>query len=167
LGNGLFLYMMNHSDDILQTVDQRVHRIVEDVLVGTPLYVVEIVVRGVKGSRVVEVYVESDDALGVDTLAKVNREVGFLLETEEVIEGRYTLNVSSPGVDRPLRLPRQYKKNIGRTLKVKYMNEEKRLNVQGELINTAEEFIELNVKGGTLQRISMDDIVESKIVLPW
>ena len=167
LGNGLFLYMMNHSDDILQTVDQRVHRIVEDVLVGTPLYVVEIVVRGVKGSRVVEVYVDSDEALSVDTLAKVNREVGFLLETEEVIEGRYTLNVSSPGVDRPLRLPRQYKKNIGRTLKVKYMNEEKRLNVQGELINTAEEFIELNVKGGTLHRISMEDIVESKIVLPW
>ena len=80
--------MMNHSDDILQTVDQRVQRIVEDVLVGTPLYVVEIIVRGVKGSRVVEVYVDSDDGLSVDALAKVSREVGFLLETEEVIEGR-------------------------------------------------------------------------------
>ena len=166
-GNGLFLYLMNHSDDIAQTVDQKVHHIVEGVLTNSTLYVVEIIVRGVKGSRVVDVFVDSDEGLDVNTLAKVNREIGFLLETEEVIEGRYTLNVSSPGVDRPLRLPRQYKKNVGRTLKVKYMTEDKRQSIKGELVNTAEEFVELKLPGGKLQRISMDEIVESKIVLPW
>ena len=159
---------MNHSDDIAQTVDERVRRVVEDVLAAFPLYVVEIIVRGVKGSRAVDVYVDGDEGVAVDTLAKVNREIGFLLETEEVIEGRYTLNVSSPGVDRPLRLPRQYKKNIGRTLRIKYMEDEKRSVVQGELINAADEFVELKAKGGnTTQRVSMEDIVESKIVLPW
>lgn len=165
--NGLFLYIMNQSNDIAQTVDQRVQSIVDDVLSGSSLYVVEIIVRGVKGSRVVEIYVDSDEGLNVDALAKVNREIGFMLETEDVIEGHYTLNVSSPGIDRPLRLPRQYKKNIGRSLKVKYMEEEKRRNVRGELIETADEFIELKLPGGKHQRISMNEIIESKIVLPW
>ena len=161
------MYMMNYSDDIAQTVDQRVQRVVEDVLTDFTLYVVEIVVRGVKGSRAIDVYVDGDEGVNIDTLAKVSKEIGFLLETEEVIEGRYTLNVSSPGIDRPLRLPRQYKKNIGRTLKVKYMEEDKRLVVQGELINAAEGFVELKVQGDKHRHISMDDIIESKIVLPW
>ena len=158
---------MNDFNNITQTVDERVQRIVEDVIAGSSLYIVEIIVRGVKGSRVVEVFVDSDQDLSIDTLAKVNREVGFLLETEDVIEGHYTLNVSSPGLNRPLRLPRQYKKNIGRTLKIKYASVEKRLVVKGELIQAAEEFVELKLAGGNVQRISMDEIIESKIVLPW
>ena len=158
---------MNDSTDITQTIDQRVRRVVEEVLTDDSLFIVDIVIRGVKGSRVVEVYLDSDTVLGVDILAKVNREIGFLLETEDVIDGRYTLNVSSPGLERPLVLPRQYKKHSGRPLKVKYKTAEGQSVKKGTLSDSNEEYIELELPGGSVDRILISDIIESKIVLPW
>ena len=159
--------MMNDSTDITQTIDQRVRRVVDDVLTDDSLFVVDIVIRGVKGSRVVEIYLDSDTNLGVDMLAKINREIGFLLETEEVIDGRYTLNVSSPGLDRPLKLPRQYKKHVGRPLKVKHKKDDGHSIAKGTLSDSTEEYIELTSPKGETNRILILDIIESKIVLPW
>ena len=105
-------------------VTERVQALVEEVLAGSPHFIVELEVRGAPGSQAVDVFIDSDEGLGVDTLAEISREVAFLVEAEEVIAGHYRLNVSSPGVDRPLKLPRQYKKNVGRTLRVHYQKPE-------------------------------------------
>lgn len=161
------MYMMYDSSDISQTIDQRVQRVVEEALTDESMFIVDLTVRGVKGSRVVEVFLDSDNGLGIDTLATLNREIGFLLETEEIIEGKYTLNVSSPGLDRPLTLPRQYKKNKGRSLKVKYKTEDGHSLLKGELLDSDEAFIEVKSSSGEVQRIPMEDVIESKIILPW
>jgi ribosome maturation factor RimP len=56
----------------------------------------------------------------------VSRHVGFHLEEENVIETAYNLEVSSPGIDFPLSSPRQYAKNVGRTLGIKMADGVKR-----------------------------------------
>lgn len=147
----------------------RVTELVEEVIEGSPVFVVEVDVRGTQGSRVVEVYVDSDTELDVDELARINREVGFLLETEDLIAGRYSLNVSSPGLDRPLSLPRQYKKNIGRGLRVHYAKEDGSGNteVEGDLIAADEEGIEVTASESDIRRIQYDDIIWAKLQLPW
>ena len=62
------------------------------------------------------ILLDSDEGIGIDQCGALSREIGALLD--EKIEDAYVLEVSSPGVDTPLRLARQYKKNVGRSVKV-------------------------------------------------
>jgi len=84
--------MSDPANMTVETPAARVQALVEEVIFDSPLFLVDLIVRGHKGSRVVEVYLDSDRPLDVDALARISREVGFLLDTEEVIDGKYTLN---------------------------------------------------------------------------
>ena len=68
-------------------VDARVKTLVEEVLAGSSHFLVELEVRGAPGSQAVDVFIDSDEGLGVDTLARISREVAFLFDAEEVLAG--------------------------------------------------------------------------------
>ena len=72
-----------------------------------------------KGTGRVSVFVDSDEGLKIADCAAFSRKLGDRIEEEELFDNPYKLEVSSPGLDRPLLLVRQYKKNIGRDLKVR------------------------------------------------
>lgn len=148
--------------------EQKVMAIVEEVLQGTDSYVVEVSIRGNKGSRVVEVFVDSDTGTSVDELARISREVGFVLDTDEVIDGRYSLNVSSPGVNRPISLPRQFPKHVGRKLRVRYRTEgEETKEEEGALESASESGIALRVSGSRKLQLNFEDVIEARVLLPW
>lgn len=148
---------------------ERVHTLLEEVLAGSPHFLVELEVRGTAGSQAVNVFIDSDDVLDAGMLAKINREVSFLIDTEGAIVGGYRLNVSTPGLDRPLKYPRQYKKNVGRDLRVHYRKPDGDgyTEVLGTLETAAEDAIEVRAKGGDNRRISYTDILWAKVQLPW
>ena len=147
----------------------RAQGLVEEVLADTPHFLVAFEVRGAPGSQAVDVFIDSDDALGADTLAQISREIAFLFDTEDVIAGRYRLNVSSPGVDRPLKLPRQYKKNVVRMLRVHYHKPsgDGYTEVLGKLAAADDEGIDVAAAGGQRRRIHYGDILWAKVQLPW
>jgi ribosome maturation factor RimP len=73
--------------------------------------------------QVVRVVVDGDEGVNLDTVADLSREVSAALDADEqvggaVIPGEYVLEVSSPGVDRPLTEPRHWRRNIGRLVNV-------------------------------------------------
>lgn len=144
----------------------RVHALAEEVAAATALFVVDVEVRGQKGSRVLEVYVDSDEGVGLDQLADYSRDLGFLLETEDVVAGRYNLNVSSPGANRPLRLPRQYRQHVGRLLRVMTGEGEDRQTRTGTLTAVRDEGLELDVEG-TPEFVAFEDVAEARVQLPW
>ena len=81
------------------------------------LYLLEILRRGRQNSTVLEVIVDAEEGVDLDALAELSRSVGGILdEEEEAIKGRYRLEVSTPGLDRPLKHDWQYRKNIGRLI---------------------------------------------------
>lgn len=122
-----------------QTIADRVQELTEEVIVGTKYFLVDVTVRGHKGTRVVEVYVDSKEPYGHDDLAVISKEVGFLLDIEDVVEGSYKLEVSSPGIKRPLTRPAQFEKNVGRSLRVRHQMNEKEEIVVGELMAADED----------------------------
>jgi ribosome maturation factor RimP len=173
LGYGRFLQHIVEMTEKGHTVSdprlEKVRAAVEEVIANSPLFLVDVAIRGRSGSQVVEIFIDSDEALDVEELARVNREVGFLLDTEEVFTDRYSLNVSSPGVDRPLGQPRQYKKNVGRTLQVSYLteNQESEKSVIGLLTASDERAIELKLPDGDSLRLPYENIKVAKVKLPW
>ena len=104
----------------------------------------------------------------VDELARISREVGFVLDTDEVIDGRYSLNVSSPGVNRPISLPRQFPKHVGRKLRVRYRTEgEETKEEEGALESASESGIALRVSGSRKLQLNFEDVIEARVLLPW
>lgn len=78
-------------------------------------FLIEIALR--KNNKL-EVFVDSDSGITFSTCKRLSRYLEQYLDEEQWLGEKYTLEVSSPGTDRPLELKRQYQKNIGRQLKI-------------------------------------------------
>ncbi len=148
-----------------ESLKSQIRAIAEDV-VRPPMFVVETIVRGNKGSRVVEIYVDSEGDLSVDALAAVSREIGFLLDAKDCIDGRYKLNVSSPGADRPLVRPVQFKKNRGRKARVLF-SEYGRPPVEGTLEDADDEGFLIQTGKNRKNRLGYEEVKEVRVLLPW
>lgn len=71
------------------------------------------------GGKIVRITVDAESGLGVDRIAELSRGISRLIDDEDPFPGSYTLEVSSPGLERKLRLPRHFEKATGRLVKVK------------------------------------------------
>ena len=91
--------------------------IVEDLINKEQEFLVGVQVSGNPGSRKITVQIDSDKGLDINTCSQLSRQLSEILDERDIVEGGYTLEVSSPGLDQPLRLARQYRKNIGRMIK--------------------------------------------------
>ena len=73
--------------------------------------------------QVVRVYIDSDKGIDVDDCAAVSRQLNLALDAERLIDGDYMLEVSSPGLDRPLFTPAHYQRYVGSEVKVRLVAE--------------------------------------------
>lgn len=81
-------------------------------------FLVDVVISAKRGPKKVLILLDGDHGVTIDHCARLSRILGQLLDEEELIDDKYMLEVSSPGVDYPITLDRQYRKNIGRNIKV-------------------------------------------------
>lgn len=90
-----------------------------------------------------EIFVDSDSAMDFRKCQRISRFVESYLDEEKPLGESYTLNVSSPGVDRPLKFHRQYVKNVGRNLEVTTNDGEKHA---GKMTAAADDHLVLEAK---------------------
>jgi ribosome maturation factor RimP len=99
-------------------VKEKIIALLSTLLEDDKFFIVEVQVSPSKIRPKVTVLIDSDAGISIDECAEISRKLDDLIEAEELILHAYTLEVSSPGVDYPLAMPRQFRKNIGRTLRV-------------------------------------------------
>jgi ribosome maturation factor RimP len=127
-------------------------------------YLVEIVVK--KNDKI-EVYIDSDTVLNLRNCQRISRHLEHLIEENGWLGEKYTLEVSSPGVDRPLKLHRQYKKNIGRRIRV--INDEDE-TMEGKLTAVTEDSITVIKKEKKKEEeliLPIDKIKKAKILVSF
>jgi len=78
----------------------------------------DVEVKRAAGGQLVRLYVDKRGGIGLDDLQSVSEEVSAILDAEDPIEGHYTLEVSSPGLDRPLKTEEDYRRFAGRLAKL-------------------------------------------------
>jgi len=145
----------------------RVRGYVNDLVQRDDLFVVDVSVRGRKGSQVVEVFLDGDNGISVNELASVSRELGFLLDAEDVIRGKYHLNVSSPGPELVLVMPRQFPRHKGRLLELTLGSGESEETVVGTHAGMdGPDAVVLDTKSGS-RTVALSDIVKARIKYPW
>lgn len=111
-------------------------------------FVVDIVASSKTGSKKIVIIVDGDQGISIDDCAELSRQVSKALDDSNMINENYLLEVSTPGVDHPLKLKRQYKKNIGRRLKVTLHDK----IVEGKLAEVDEEKITLIHETGAAKK---------------
>lgn len=100
------------------TLTDQINEFLQPYLEDGKYYIVDLQVSGAKVRPKVSVLIDCDGGITIQECARISRKLANDLEAGEVLDEAYTLEVSSPGLDQPLRLVRQYKKNIGRLLKL-------------------------------------------------
>lgn len=95
-----------------------IEELVERHLENESLFVVDIVITGNQEHSKVLIVLDGDEGVSINECAQISRKVGADIEEEELITGKYNLEVTSPGLDQPFKLKRQYVKNIGREVRV-------------------------------------------------
>lgn len=114
--------------------------------------------------RVLRVAVDRDGGVSMDDIADATREISRLLDDSDALgEAPYTLEVSSPGVDRPLTLPRHWRRNIGRLVKVTTTNGS---TVTGRVLESGDESARLDVNGKT-RDVLFEDVAKAKVQIEF
>jgi len=151
-------------------IEKRVTELVEEKIADRPdLFLVDVQMHG---SGILSILVDGDNGVAISDCVAISRHVCFHLEEENTIEQAYRLEVSSPGIDTPLKSFRQFQKNINRSLKVKLKSGNAK---EGKLIQVEETAvcIQENVKekGKKVQLVEtlipFEDISEAIVLVSF
>lgn len=100
---------------------ERVTGLVEPVIAGAGMDLESVRVAAVGRRLLLRVVVDADGGVALDDIAEMSRKVGSALDADEVMgEAPYTLEISSPGVDRPLTQPRHWRRAVGRLVRAPF-----------------------------------------------
>jgi len=147
---------------------QTIERILEPLL-ADDIFLVSI---KIKPTNNIKIYLDADSGLGIEKCIKINRALYKIIEESATYpDGDFSLEVSSPGIEEPLKLLRQYKKNIGRQVETLLNSEEK---IEGKLITATDDNIIIETLEGKGKKaiikevdISFSDIKQTKVQIKF
>lgn len=113
---------------------------------------------------VLRIFIDHEDGINVDDCATVSRQISAVLDVEDPISGEYTLEVSSPGLDRPLFTAEHYQQFLGAKIKCKTrMPLNGRRNFTGKLLEANDKSIVLSIDNESIE-LFIEDIEKANIV---
>ena len=116
-------------------------------------------------TALLRIFIEKDTGISIEDCAKVSRQIGAVLDVENIIPVAYILEVSSPGMDRILFTPEQYQDYIGDTLKIRTRTPiDERRNFKGTLIKISETVVTIEVDKQEFE-IPFESIDRARLVL--
>jgi ribosome maturation factor RimP len=141
--------------------------LVRPVVEGAGFELFDVSFGGSGGTRTLRVTVDRDGGLDVDTIASLSDKIARRLDLEGFGDGRYQLEVSSPGIERPLKSPAHYARAVGARVKVKTASPVDDAQVHEGILLTADDGrIELDIDG-TTRTIPVAQIASARTVVDW
>lgn len=122
-------------------MESKIQKLVEKALADLQFedcFLIELKVNNTK----VEVFIDSDESVSFEKCRKISRFMEEVLDEEQWLGEKYTLDVSSAGIGRPLMYSRQYKKNVGRNLEVSLLEGGKE---KGKILGADDEKVTIEV----------------------
>ena len=155
------------AENIKQTVEARAQELLESIVAGEGLELLEVEFLREREGWILRLFIDKPGGrVGLDECSQVSRAVDTVLDVEDIIPHEYNLEVSSPGVNRPLKKPAHYERVKGQKVKVKTygpIGEPPRKNFTGTLTEVAADAISVDVEGAGSFRISFKDIAKANL----
>lgn len=133
---------------------EQILQILEPIASNMGLDLEDVEIKSAGKHSIVQVSIDKDGGINLDEVAQISNQISEALDAKEVLgEKPYTLEVGSPGIDRALTLPRHWRRNNGRLVKINFGSNSE----IGRIIESDEEKVSLEVKGKT-RSINFDKI---------
>lgn len=147
----------------MSTVD-RVRQLVAPLVADQALELYDLELAG----GVLRLLVDRDGGVDIDAIAQLSRAVSRALDEHDPIAGHYTLEVSTPGLERPLRTTDHFSRAIGTTVKVKTRpGSEGDRRLDGTIVDADDRAVTIRLDDGTDRVLAYDDIERARTVFEW
>jgi ribosome maturation factor RimP len=150
----------------MDIIKENIVRISNEIAEKLNFFVVDINFRGDNRKKIIEVFVDAEKNIDADNLAEISREINSIIEEQDIIQQAYRLDVSTPGVDRPLKFLKQFPKHINRNFEVTYKTGDETRTITGKLLSVErEELTFLSDKKELL--IEFNNITTAKVIISF
>ena len=159
------LWPIFYWSEIVRSAPDKLVRLLRDEveLLGYELVGVELISQG-KGGKLLRLYIDHEDGINLDDCVQVSHQVSGVLDVEDPIRENYRLEVSSPGLDRPLFELSHFARFIGHKAKIKtHAKIEGRHRFTG-ILREVQDAVILIEDEGTVYRIGFDQIESARLV---
>jgi ribosome maturation factor RimP len=150
------------------TLPPRVQELAEQVAAANGVEVLPAQLRRQGRSRVLSVVLDADEPVEADVVERVSKELSQLLDEADPLPGSYVLEVTTPGLNRPLRTARDFRRQRGHEVRITRApaGADATASVQGMVVAVDEGAVTLEVDGDRLE-VPLSEVVRGTVVLPW
>jgi ribosome maturation factor RimP len=143
--------------------DEKIKVITNSIVEKNGFFLIDFVLRGNEKNRVIEIFVDGERNISAEDCAIISREINTAIETQNLIESNYRLDVSSPGIDRPLLYLKQYPKHVKRKFDISYNQNNETKKLTGKLVDVSGE--DLTFLSDNKQIIiNFNNIIKAKVL---
>ncbi|HSE41549.1 MAG TPA: ribosome maturation factor RimP [Acidobacteriota bacterium] len=111
------------------------------------------------------IFIDKNGGVTLSDCENISRQLSAVLDVNDLVKGAYVLEVSSPGVDRPLRTDQDYQRSVGRTVRISYEDDGRVLQVIGLLKSVDNDFVTVQQQDSDMQ-IRRDEIKRAQQDIP-
>ncbi len=149
-------------------LQERLREIAEKIADEQGATLIDVEVKGDSSGALFLIYADTDAGITLGECVEMSRAIQDEVDMEDGFPQRYRLEVSSPGLTRPLTTDFQLKKNMGKTVSVRYMDEQgKTQKISGDLAGFTPESLDIKLKDGLLRSLDRINVKSIKIKLQW
>jgi ribosome maturation factor RimP len=149
-------------------LEEKLKELVPSHLPDQRYFLTEVIAKPAGSKTKISIFLDGDEGIDINVCAQVSRQVSKALDALNLLQDPYTLMVSSPGLDRPLKLVRQYHRNIGKSVKITLKNQEK---IVGKLGEVTDEFVVIEVTDQQgqvkVEKIPFPDIESTHVLVSF
>jgi len=152
-----------------QKIQHQVCELAGPILAELGLDLVDVEFSRQGSSQLLRIFLDRDGGISLDELQEASRALERSLEIEDILSGRYRLEVSSPGIDRPLKGRNDYRNRIGTRIHLKLFSplDDGRRRLTGTIVDAPEESLLLDTDEGVRLTISYREISRAKPEIDW
>ena len=157
----------------MTALPSHVQELADRVATGHGVEVLELALRGQGRGRVLSVIIDAEEPVEADVVEVVSKDLSRALDQDDPVAGSYTLEVSTPGLSRPLQTRRDFRRQRGHEVSIVTGGSAGtpegttgETPVQGVVVDADDEAVTLEVDGSQV-RVPLSEVVQGKVVLPW
>jgi ribosome maturation factor RimP len=150
----------------MNLLKENIQDIVQGIVEKNGYFLIDLIVRGSESNRVLEIFIDGENNVTAEDCAKISKEINSILSVSEMIDFSYRLDVSSPGVDRPLKFLKQFPKHLNRKFEVSYKQNDETKSLTGKLLKVDGEYLLFLTKNGE-EMLNFNNILNAKVLISF
>jgi len=150
----------------MNSIEKNIARVIKEVVEKKRFILIESIIRGTNSKRVFEVFIDGEKDISAKDCADTSREIDSGLEIILGVNANYRLDVSSPGIDKPLKFLKQYPKHVNRKFELSYQEGDETKKINAKLLKVDGEDLFFSSQNNEV-KINFSQIKNAKVTVSF